>query len=119
MTSHYQCTNFQSSACFQQIWTVLEMYDPNNMGTTGMPSDLVNVEREYINMTATEGNTNRNFPCLKTMGTKPWENKSYCFSNSEITKIWRNILIKLYQSDQQNFLEAEESTEKSLILKNI
>lgn len=86
MTSHYQCRNFQSSACFQQIWTVLEMYDPNNMGTTGMPSDLVNVEREYINMTATEGNTNRNFPCLKTMGTKPWEKKAIVFLTVKLLK---------------------------------
>lgn len=84
---------------------------------TGMPSDLVNVKKELINMTATERSTNRNFPYLKTMGTKPWENKSYCFSSRAVTKIWRNILIKLCQSDQQNFLEAEKSTEKSLILK--
>lgn len=31
-------------------------------------------------MTARERNTNRNFPCPKAMGTKSWENKSYCFS---------------------------------------
>lgn len=90
------------------------MYDPNNMGMSGMLSDLVNVKKEYINMTSTEGNTNRNFPCTKTMGTKPWENKSYCFSNSDVAKIWRNILIKLYYSDQQNFLETEEALRKVL-----
>lgn len=87
------------------------------MGMTGMPSDLVNVKNEHINMTAIERDTKRNFPYPKTMGTELWENKSYCFSNSAVTKIWTNILIKLYQSDQQNFLEAEESSEKSLIFK--
>lgn len=76
------------------------MYEPNTMGMTGMSSDLVNVKKEHINMTTTEKNTKRNFPCPKTMGTNPWENKSYCFSNSAITKIWRNIPIKLFQSDQ-------------------
>lgn len=45
-------------------------------------------------MTATERNTNRNFPCPKTMGTKPWEKKSYCFSNSAVTKIQRNTYTK-------------------------
>lgn len=93
-------------------------YDPKTVGMTGMPSDLANVKKEHTNMTATERSPNRNFPYLKTMGTKPWENKSYCVSSRAVTKIWRNILIKLCPSDQQNFLEAEEkSTEKSLILK--
>lgn len=68
-------------------------------------------------MTATEGNSKRNSQCPKTMGTKPWENKSYCFCSSDVIKIWRNILIKLYRSDQKNFLEAQKSSEKSLILK--
>lgn len=95
----------------------LEMYDPNTMGMTGMLSHLVNVKKEHIIMTATEGNTKRNSQCLKTMGTKPWENKSYCFSSGDVTKIWRNILIKLYQSDLKKFLEAEKSSEKSLIKK--
>lgn len=72
----------------------LGMCDPNAMGMTGMPSGLVNVKKEHINMTATERNTNRNFPCPKTMGTKPWEKKSYCFSNSAVTKIQRNTYTK-------------------------
>lgn len=65
----------------------LEIYDPNTMGMTRMPSDLLNVKKEYINMTVIERNTTRNFPCPKTMGTKPWENKRCYFSNSAVTKI--------------------------------
>lgn len=49
------------------------MRDPNTMGMTRMPSGLVNVKKEHINMTATERNTNRKFPCPKAMGTNPWE----------------------------------------------
>lgn len=84
------------------------------MGMAGMPSDTVNVKKEHINMRATERNTNRNFPCPKTLGTKPWENGSCCFSNSAVTKIWRIMLIKLHQSEKQDFCESEKVRRKVL-----
>lgn len=65
-------------------------------------------------MIATERNTNRNFPCQKTMGTKPWENKSYCFSNSAVTKFGEICLKKLYQTDKQ-FSWGRDSTKKNVI----
>lgn len=44
------------------------MCDPNTMGMTGMPPDLVNAEKEHINMTATEETLTET-----SQVQKPWE----------------------------------------------
>lgn len=79
------------------------------MGMTGMLSDLVNVKTEYINMTAIERNTNRNFPCPKTMGTKPWENKN-CFLKMLLPKFGEILTNRI-------FLRQRKALKKVLFFK--